>query len=166
MSPSASDKCTFVPNQSNDNIQDIEYLNIMDHEMPTSTFLETTQSALLAALAHPARLQILELVRGGEVCVCHIQACLNTRQAYVSQQLNILRQAGLVVARKDGHRVYYRAGSPIVFELLDRSVHLLIELGRMRPDFERSTPFTPESGTCSCPQCNPEIPTTEAAYVG
>lgn len=64
---------------------------------------------LFKAAAHPVRLQILDLLRGGgEVCVCHMEAALGRRQAYVSQQLMILREAGLVQARKDGLRTYYR----------------------------------------------------------
>jgi DNA-binding transcriptional ArsR family regulator len=41
------------------------------------------------ALAHPSRLEILELLRDGEACVCHIQAMLDLRQAYISQHLNV-----------------------------------------------------------------------------
>ena len=63
------------------------------------------QARALSALANPARLEILGLLRDGEACVCHIQAVLGQRQAFVSQHLNVLRQAGLVTSRKDGLRV-------------------------------------------------------------
>jgi DNA-binding transcriptional ArsR family regulator len=33
------------------------------------------------ALAHPVRLQILDMLRGGELCVCHIETALDKRQA-------------------------------------------------------------------------------------
>jgi len=66
------------------------------------------QAELFKALAHPARLHILMLLRQGEVCVCHIEAALGRRQAYVSQQLMVLRDAGLVAGRKSGLQVYYR----------------------------------------------------------
>jgi DNA-binding transcriptional ArsR family regulator len=59
-------------------------------------------------LSHPARLQILDILRRGEECVCHIQSLLGRRQAYVSQQLMVLRDAGLVADRKDGLNVFYR----------------------------------------------------------
>jgi DNA-binding transcriptional ArsR family regulator len=59
-------------------------------------------------LSHPARLQILDILRGGEECVCHIQSVLGKRQAYVSQQLMVLRDAGLVADRKEGLNVFYR----------------------------------------------------------
>jgi len=66
------------------------------------------QAELLKAMAHPVRLRILEIPRNGEQCVCHIEAVLSLRQAYISQQLMLLRKAGLVANRKDGLRVYYR----------------------------------------------------------
>lgn len=59
------------------------------------------------ALAHPVRLRILAALCYGERCVCHLEALLNRPQAYVSQQLAILRESGLVQDRKEGQRVYY-----------------------------------------------------------
>lgn len=69
-------------------------------------------------MAHPARLQILDMLRGGEICVCHIERALDRRQAYVSQQLMILRDVGLVHARKDGLQVYYRLADEQTADLL------------------------------------------------
>ena len=51
------------------------------------------QSDLLKALAHGSRLAILDILREGEQCVCHMEATLGLRQAYISQQLMILKQA-------------------------------------------------------------------------
>ena len=81
----------------------------MDYEALLPTF---------KALAHPVRLQILDMLRCGELCVCHIEAALGRRQAYVSQQLMILRESGLVEARKDGLQVYYRLVNPAVIGIL------------------------------------------------
>jgi len=61
-----------------------------------------TQSDILKALSHPTRLAILDILRDGEQCVCHMEATLKLRQAYISQQLMILKDAGLVEARRDG----------------------------------------------------------------
>jgi DNA-binding transcriptional ArsR family regulator len=63
---------------------------------------------LLKVLAHPVRLQILDELRGDAECVCHLSALLNKSQPYVSQQLAILRSAGLIGDEKDGTNVYYR----------------------------------------------------------
>jgi len=81
-----------------------------------SEFKEKAQ--LFRILSHPARLQILDILRGGEECVCHIQAVLGKRQAYVSQQLMVLRDAGLVTDRKEGLNVFYQLTEPSVAEVL------------------------------------------------
>ncbi|NLF01159.1 MAG: helix-turn-helix transcriptional regulator [Anaerolineales bacterium] len=73
---------------------------------------------LFQVLSHQARLRILDELRKDEACVCHLQAVLGRPQAYVSQQLRVLREAGLVTDRKDGLMVYYRLASPEVERLL------------------------------------------------
>ena len=77
------------------------------------------QAQIFRALMHPARLTILNTLRGGEACVCHLEASLGYRQAYLSQQLAALRAAGLVCDRRDGWNVYYSVAKPDVFTLLD-----------------------------------------------
>lgn len=67
---------------------------------------------------HPERLAILEMLRNGERCVCEIEDALGHRQAYVSQQLTVLRNAGLVESRRDGWRVYYRLVTPEIFAVI------------------------------------------------
>jgi ArsR family transcriptional regulator len=74
---------------------------------------------ILKALAHPARLTILNALRDEEECVCHLTALLGQRQAYVSQHLMFLRRAGLIVDRKEGLRVYYHVRDPRLFDVLD-----------------------------------------------
>jgi DNA-binding transcriptional ArsR family regulator len=74
---------------------------------------------LFKALAHPKRLAILQLLRDQELCVCEIEEALGLRQAYVSQQLTVLREAGLVCYRKDGWNVHYRIARPEVYTLLE-----------------------------------------------
>src|SRR5512136_1678423 len=88
--------------------------------MSSVPFTFETEARLLALLAHPIRLQIVELLRHGEACVCDMQAVLNQRQAYVSQHLMALRVAGLVTCRKDGLRVYYRLSDPRILRVLDQ----------------------------------------------
>jgi len=106
------------------------------------------------ALAHPARLEILELLRQGECCVCHIQAMLDQRQAYISQHLNVLRRAGLVVNRKDGLRVYYKVTDPQVFDLVDNVKDVLrAQRGGHLPASLEPRPIS-SGKPCNCPQCS------------
>jgi ArsR family transcriptional regulator len=97
-------------------------------------------SRLFHLLSHPARLRILDELRRDEACVCHLQAVLGRPQAYVSQQLRVLREANVVTDRKDGLLVYYR--------LSDRQVEPLLEEILGLAD-ERTNPTA-----CSCPKCN------------
>jgi ArsR family transcriptional regulator, arsenate/arsenite/antimonite-responsive transcriptional repressor len=62
---------------------------------------------LLKTLGHPARLRILALLRGGEMCVCQINAVIGLAASTVSEHLTELRRAGLLAERKDGRWVYY-----------------------------------------------------------
>lgn len=78
-----------------------------------------SQATTLKVMGHPVRLQILDMLRQGEICVCHIEQTLNKRQAYVSQQLMTLRDAGLVDSRKDGLQVYYRITNDQALEVLN-----------------------------------------------
>ena len=89
--------------------------------MPSAPIAYETEARLLAVLAHPARLQIVELLRHGEVCVCDMQAALGQRQAYISQHLMALREAGLVTCHKVGLRVYYQLSDPCLLHVLDQA---------------------------------------------
>jgi len=115
------------------------------------------EAELLNALSHPARLEILEALREGESCVCHIQAMLGHRQAYISQQLNILRQAGLIASRKEGLRVYYKISDPQVFALLDQVRQLLHSLGKLPVDGADRDERAQKKKACNCPQCNSQV---------
>jgi ArsR family transcriptional regulator len=113
------------------------------------------QAELLKALAHPVRLQILEILRDGEQCVCHIEAALGQRQSYISQHLMLLRKVGLVIDRKDGLRVYYSVRDTSVYAVLDVARNLA---SRQAQKQGRALNFAlPEAATksCPCPKCSP-----------
>jgi ArsR family transcriptional regulator len=59
------------------------------------------------AFSDRTRLRILNLLRGGELCVCDLIDVLRVPQAKVSRHLAYLRRAGLVQVRKDGLWSYY-----------------------------------------------------------
>lgn len=118
--------------------------------MKTTDTTDLLISDVFDALAHPTRLEILDLLRDGEACVCHIQAMLSQRQAYISQHLNVLRHAGLVISRKDGLRVYYQVSDARLFEVIDGMKTFLQSTGQWgAEEVERNHPRQP----CACPQC-------------
>ena len=105
-------------------------------------------SDLLRALSHPIRLAILDILREGEACVCHMEAVLDQRQAYISQQLSVLRQAGLIEDHRDGWNVFYRIRDPKIFELIDLSRRYVSD-----DEIEQKISLKPKN--CPCPKCNP-----------
>ena len=65
-------------------------------------------SAAMQAMAHPLRLKILCLVGNQELAVSEIVEAVGTSQSNISQHLAVLRDNGLLEARKDATRVLYR----------------------------------------------------------
>jgi DNA-binding transcriptional ArsR family regulator len=74
---------------------------------------------VIRILGHPLRLRILEALEDGERNVADLQDELGAGQALVSQQLSILRSEGVVGARREGPRVFYRIVEPKVSHILD-----------------------------------------------
>ena len=62
---------------------------------------------LLKALSHPKRLEIVNLLREQELAVSEVKRMLDLPQANLSQHLEVLRQAEVVKARRDGKYIYY-----------------------------------------------------------
>ncbi len=74
---------------------------------------------VLKAIAHPVRLQIVELLQAEEMCVGDIAETLGGKQAITSQQLNMMKAKGVLSCRRDGARVYYLIENRNVIKLLD-----------------------------------------------
>src|SRR5712672_1442277 len=83
----------------------------------------TTERAieLFHALSDETRLEIIELLRTGERCVCELTDTLDAAQSRLSFHLRVLKDAGIVRDRKDGRWVYYEL-VPDVFEEMERLV--------------------------------------------
>ncbi len=124
----------------------------------TAETIHTTQAAhkaeatLFKALMNPARLAILDILRDGEACVCHMEAALGYRQAFISQHLMVLRDAGLVQDRRVGSNVFYQVVQPQVFGILDAA-------GQATGRSDKSSAGNAAAGrleNCSCPHCCPD----------
>jgi ArsR family transcriptional regulator, lead/cadmium/zinc/bismuth-responsive transcriptional repressor len=83
---------------------------------------------LLQALADPARLELVELISQGEVCVAELVAATSANESTVSQRLRTLRDRRVVTTRRDGKHVFYSLADDHVRELvqavLDHVDHL------------------------------------------
>jgi ArsR family transcriptional regulator len=73
---------------------------------------------VMKAMSHPLRLKILCVLGPNEVNVQEIVEAVGTSQSNISQHLAILRDKGVLRARKDANRVYYRVGDERTLQLL------------------------------------------------
>ena len=103
------------------------------------------QSQIFKMLTHPVRIAILEILRNEEHCVCHMEAHLGLRQAYLSQQLSVLREAGLIQDRRDGWNIFYSVVNPDLYEVLDAVQKLT---GKEKPTVRKT------DSACTCPRCS------------
>jgi ArsR family transcriptional regulator len=104
----------------------------------------TAISNLFQTLGVPPRLEILLAIGNGESCVCHLEAVLGYRQAYISQHLMALREAKLLDSRRDGRFIYYRLADEQILEVLAMVGQLLDQPVNLLP---------PQPPSCECPNC-------------
>lgn len=88
---------------------------------------------LLKALAHPKRLEIIQLLRKQTLSVTEIQTMLDLPQANLSQHLQILRESGAVVTHRDGKQIFYRLSHPNFIRACDLMREILIEKHQSDP---------------------------------
>jgi DNA-binding transcriptional ArsR family regulator len=114
--------------------------------MTNMTFQPTTIpiANLFQTLGVSPRLEILLAIGEGEACVCHLEAALGYRQAYISQHLMALREVNLLDSRREGRFVYYH--------LADRRIlDVLIQVGEL---LDQPVTFQPlKLFSCECPNC-------------
>ena len=108
---------------------------------------------LLQVIAPPARLAILLSIGSGEACVCHLEASLGWRQAYISQHLMALRKADILQDRRDGRYVYYRLANASLLDLILASARL----SGLNPEGIAPLINAEKDPSCECPHCAPVL---------
>jgi DNA-binding transcriptional ArsR family regulator len=107
--------------------------------------LYRAKAEFFKTLGHPARVRVLELLSVRERAVAELLPEVGIEAAHLSQQLAVLRRAGLVAVRKEGAAVVYSLTSPqlsdllavarrILTEVLSGQVELLADLRADDPD--------------------------------
>ena len=110
-----------------------------------------TQANLLKLMAHPVRLQILKALLEDSECVCHLSALLHKPQPYISQQLAVLRNGGIIVDEKEGNNVFYGL---ISGRAADRVAAILGAIDGEYPALDgRGHQYLVG---CYCPKCEPD----------
>ncbi len=107
-------------------------------------------STLFRALSQPARIDILLAIGDSEACVCHLEAALGQRQAYISQHLMALRDAGVLASRREGRFIFYRLADERLLPLIREAVDIL----SLDPQ-ELAGTLNNAPVVCGCPHCSP-----------
>ena len=92
---------------------------IMEHMPPQEDF--QTVAALMKQLDDPSRLRIFWLLCHCEECVINIAALTEMSSPAVSHHLRLLKSSGLIVARRAGKEMYYRAADTEIVDALHRT---------------------------------------------
>ncbi len=76
------------------------------------------RARVLKAMAHPTRLHILNVLAGGECCVCELTEDIDADLSTVSKHLSVLKNAGLVKDEKRGLQVFYTLCCPCILDFM------------------------------------------------
>ncbi|HLF73037.1 MAG TPA: metalloregulator ArsR/SmtB family transcription factor [Anaerolineales bacterium] len=119
--------------------------------MKKQPFIETSRKIAgpLQAIASPPRVAILLAIGQGEACVCHLEAVLGWRQAYISQHLMALRRSGILTDRRQGRYVYYRLENASLLDLLLAAARL----GGLSAESLSALLQPRMHPACECPHC-------------
>jgi ArsR family transcriptional regulator len=84
------------------------------------------KATMFQAMAHAPRIRILETLAAGERSVGELQPLVGIESSHLSQQLGVLKRAGLVTSRKEGQSVFYSLRDPLIADLLAVAKQFLI----------------------------------------
>ncbi|XSG83140.1 MAG: sulfite-sensing transcriptional repressor BigR [Methyloligella sp. ZOD6] len=82
---------------------------------------------LLKTLAHPARLMLVCTLVEGEFSVGELEDRLDIHQPSLSQQLTVLRDAGIVETRRESRQIFYRLSEEKAAQLVEALYHIFCE---------------------------------------
>ncbi len=105
----------------------------------------------LQAIASRQRISILLAIGNGEACVCHLEAALGWRQAYISQHLMALRKADILQDRRAGRYVFYRLKDASLLDLIAASARL----SGLSTESISALLNRQAISSCECPHCSP-----------
>lgn len=105
-------------------------MRVIDDEgqLPMTTPLYQMKAEFFKTLSHPVRIRVLELLSEREHSVGELLRELDVEASNLSQQLAVLRRAGLVTTRKEGSTVYYSLVSAQIAELMSVARSILTSM--------------------------------------
>ena len=94
--------------------------------MPTRRMYEL-HASICQTLSNPKRLEFIDCLRDGELPVSSLAELTNISQANLSQHLGIMREKGIVTARREGMKVYYQLSNPKIVQACELMRQVLLE---------------------------------------
>lgn len=85
------------------------------------------QVKLFKALAHPVRLKIVKKLMCNKFCVCELSEKIEFTQSNLSQHLKILKDAGILISKKNGLKVNYKIYNDTIKEIINLSEKMILE---------------------------------------
>jgi DNA-binding transcriptional ArsR family regulator len=95
------------------------------------------QADICQILANPKRLQILNLLKWGELSVGALVQALGVAKANLSQHLSLMRRRGILATRREGTTIYYRLAIPPITEACEIMREVLLEALSSRSGLSR-----------------------------
>jgi ArsR family transcriptional regulator len=115
-------------------------------------------AAPLQIIASSQRIAILIAIGLGEACVCHLEAALGWRQAYISQHLMALRKANILTDRREGRYIFYRLSNASLLDLVTvAATHSGLSAETLSVLIN-----TQKNPSCECPHCTPDAVSVES----
>jgi ArsR family transcriptional regulator, virulence genes transcriptional regulator len=99
-----------------------------DHRSHPEERVYRLHADVCSTLANPKRLKIINILREKELSAAELLSLLKVPKANLSQHMAILKQKGVVVARREGNTVYYRLARPKILKAFDLMRELLFEV--------------------------------------
>ena len=117
---------------------------------------EESISRLLDTIGKSPRILILMAIGEGEACVCHLEAILGFKQAYISQNLMALRKAKLLKSRRDGRFVFYKVSDHRLLKLIKNAG----EISGIPENDLQALDHSSQLPNCCCPSCVGDLEVT------
>ena len=83
------------------------------------------RAEILKALAHPARVLLVNALTEGDRCVCQLNELVDINQSNISRHLAVLKRAGIVSERRDGMRVFHHLATPCILKAFECAVEVI-----------------------------------------
>ncbi len=99
-----------------------------------ATPLYELKAEFFKAMGHPIRIRVLELLSGGPLSVSDLNAQIGANAPHLSQQLNVLKRAGLISSERNEKYIVYSLAFPELIELLAVARRILIDVLAQRSD--------------------------------